>query len=89
MVSICIQHVAQLASVADSLAAFVLLASAFLPGVGCGKADSRVPVHPVLGAIQFRGPADRRRVRVAASEELRPKACRTREQRSAKTARSP
>lgn len=36
-------------------AAIVLAALAILPSLGCGKADSRVPVHPVSGAIQFRG----------------------------------
>jgi hypothetical protein len=36
-------------------AALVLAAIGILPGLGCGKAESRVPVHPVLGAIQFRG----------------------------------
>src|SRR5687767_7734398 len=33
-----------------------LSAVSVLPFVGCGSSDSnRVPVHPVLGAIQFRG----------------------------------
>jgi hypothetical protein len=32
-----------------------LLASVILPAIGCGKADNRIPVYPVLGTIQFRG----------------------------------
>ena len=38
------------------LSAAVLLAILVtLPNIGCSKADNHVPVHPVLGAIQFRG----------------------------------
>lgn len=36
-------------------AAVVLAVLGILPGIGCGKANSRVPVHPAQGAIQFRG----------------------------------
>jgi hypothetical protein len=36
-------------------AAFVLAASVIPFALGCGSADTHVPVHPVLGAIQFRG----------------------------------
>ena len=36
-------------------AAVVLAALIILPGIGCSKSESHVPVHPVLGAIQFRG----------------------------------
>lgn len=36
--------------------ALTFLAFAIFPVVGCGEAESgRVPVHPVLGAIQFHG----------------------------------
>jgi hypothetical protein len=36
-------------------ATLVVAAFGILPGLGCGESESRVPVHPVLGAIQFRG----------------------------------
>jgi hypothetical protein len=36
-------------------AAIVLAALAILTDVGCNKADNHVPVHPVVGAIKFRG----------------------------------
>jgi hypothetical protein len=36
-------------------AAVVLAALMMVTGLGCSKSESRVPVHPVLGAIQFRG----------------------------------
>lgn len=35
--------------------AIVLATIGTLPGIGCGKSENRVPVHPVQGAIQFRG----------------------------------
>lgn len=38
------------------LLSVALSAVSVLPFIGCGSGDtSRVPVHPVLGAIQFRG----------------------------------
>jgi hypothetical protein len=39
----------------NTAAIIVLTALSNLAGIGCGKGESRVPVHPVLGAIQFRG----------------------------------
>jgi hypothetical protein len=36
-------------------AAVVLAALTVATGLGCSKSDSRVPIHPVQGAIHFRG----------------------------------
>jgi hypothetical protein len=42
-------------STSQPSALLVLLTAVILPAVGCGKADNRVPVHRVLGTIQFQG----------------------------------
>ena len=50
-----VSYCKQLLNTRKLAAAIVLAALGIVPGFGCGKADSRVPVHPVQGAIQFRG----------------------------------
>ena len=49
-VNSCQQHLSQ-----KHNAAVVLAALMVATGLGCSKSESRVPVHPVQGAIQYRG----------------------------------
>jgi hypothetical protein len=55
MVSICSRAYRQHCSFRRLCSVVVMGGLVLLSNVGCSKSESHVPVHPVLGAIQFRG----------------------------------